>query len=343
MVRVLVSFQQTPGPDEAALIESLGGVVRHMYEIVPAIAAKMPPDNLDELAADPRVTSVELDSGAWALSEVTPWGVVRIGAALVHPQNKGAGVKVAILDTGIDLDHEDLTVAGDVTFVDDTTSGDDDNGHGTMIAGVVAGLINGIGVVGVAPEVELYAVKVMGQSGWLWWSDAIKGIDWAWKNDIQVVNMSFGGPNEPPRTVHNAIKRASRKGVILVAGAGNLGDEGYPDLVFYPAKYDEVISVGATDETDTRVITSSWGLSLELVAPGANIYTTTIGGYGTGGGTSLSTPHVVGAAALVIASGITDPAQVRQRLQETAYDLGLPGRDDEYGYGLVDAYAAATP
>ncbi|MEE9201868.1 MAG: S8 family serine peptidase, partial [Dehalococcoidia bacterium] len=290
VVTALVSFQQPPGLEEQELIRSLGGVIKHTYDVVPAVAALIPEDKLDELAADPRVVSVEEDSRARAVGTMVPGGLLQMYTGLARPQSGGGVVKVAILDSGIDLDHPGLAVAGDVTFVDGTTSGDDDNGHGTMVAGVVAA---------VAPQAELYAVKVMGQGGWLWWSDVIKGIDWAWRNDIQVVNMSFGGPNEPPKTVHNAIKRASRKGVILVAGAGNLGDEGYPDLVFYPAKYDEVIAVGATDETDTRVITSGWGPSLELVAPGANVYTTTKGGgYGTGGGTSLSTPHVAGAAAL---------------------------------------------
>jgi subtilisin len=343
VVTALVSFQQPPGADEEALIESLGGVVKYRYDVVPAIAALMPRGNLDALRADPRVTWVEEDSRARAAGTVVPGEPVQGIAGLSRPQSGGAVVKVAILDSGIDLDHPDLAVAGDVTFVDGTTSGDDDNGHGTMVAGVVAAVI-GEGVLGEgAPAIVIYAVKVTNEYGWIWWSNVIKGIDWAWKNDIQVVNMSFGGPNEPPNTVYNAIKRAHRKGVILVAGAGNRGHLGLEDSVYYPAHYDEVIAVGATDSTDTRVNTSSTGPSLELVAPGVNIYTTTIGGYGTGGGTSLSSPRVAGVAALIIASGITDPDEVRQRLQETAFDLGDPGLDEEYGYGLVDIYAAATP
>jgi subtilisin len=343
VVSALVSFEEPPGPDEEELIESLGGVITYRYEVVPAVAALMPVDSLDVLRENPRVTWVEEDSRAWASGEVVPWELIQTDAGLARSRDEGYAVRVAILDSGIDLDRPDLAVAGDVTFVDGTTSGDDDNGHGTMVASVVAALINGVEVGESAPEIELYAVKVMDRHGWVRWSNVIKGIDWAWKNDMDVVNMSFGGPNEPPKTVHNAVRRAHRKGVLLVAGAGNRGDLGLEDSVYYPAHYDEVIAVGATDEMDTRVSNSSTGPSLELVAPGASIYTTTIGGYGTGGGTSLSTPHVVGAAALVIASGITDPAQVRQRLQETADDLGPAGWDQEYGYGLVDAYEAATP
>jgi subtilisin family serine protease len=110
---------------------------------------------------------VELDTtlSACFTGEVLPWGVDRVDAVLAHPTNKGTGVKVAILDSGIDLDHPDLTVAGDVTFVPDTTSGDDDNGHGTLVAGIVGALDNDVGVIGVAPEASLYAVKVLNQNG----------------------------------------------------------------------------------------------------------------------------------------------------------------------------------
>jgi len=261
---------------------------------------------------------------------------------MVHPTNKGTGVKVAILDTGIDLAHPDLKVAGHVSFVDNIASGDDTCRHGTMTAGVVAALDNGTGVTGVAPEVELYSVNVMG-SGLPQWSDVMKGIDWSWENGMQVVNMSFGGADEPPPQVHNSIRRAYEKGLVLVAAAGNRGNLGAEDRVLYPAHYNEVIAVGGTNETGTKFGSSSTGPALELVAPGADIYTTTIGDYGYSGGTSLASAHVTGVAALLIASGVTDSAQVRARLQQTACDLGDPGWDEEYGYGLVDAYQALNP
>jgi len=351
-VRVIVTHVQGEDEEETKeirkavekLIKDIDGRVIHRYDIIPALAAEVPPDEIGTIEADPLVESVEMDGMAYALEEVLPWGVDRVDAELVHPTNKGAGVKVAILDSGIDLDHPDLNVVGDVTFVEGTTSGDDTYGHGTRVAGIVAALDNDIGVIGVAPEVELYAVRVMMNGGGVLWSDAIAGINWSWKNGMHVINMSFGSPNEPPPSYYNSIKQAYKKGVVLVAGAGNRGDLGLEDSVIYPAKYSQVIAVGATDDTDTRPADSSTGPDLELVAPGVSIYSTAMGGgYGYMTGTSTSSPHAAGVAALLIASGVTDNDEVRARLQQTAHDLGNPGWDEEYGYGLVDAYQAVNP
>jgi len=303
----------------------------------------VPADELKTIEANPQVESVDMDGQVHALGQVRtlgqvlPWDVAYVHTDMVERTNKGTGVKVAILDTGIDLDHPDLKVAGHVSFVNGIASGDDTDGHGTMMAGVIAALDNGIGVTGVAPEVELYAVKVM-QGGSFQWSDVMKGIDWCWKNGIQVVNMSFGDANEPPPPVYNCIRRAYERGLVLVAGAGNQGNLGLADSIVYPARCYEVIAVGGTDATGTRVADSSTGPALEMAAPGANIYTTTIGSYGYGGGTSLASAHVAGVAALLIASGVTDRSQIRAWLHQTACDLGNPGWDMEYGYGLVDAY-----
>jgi len=348
-VRVLITYVQgedEQGEDEGGkvekLIEEVGGSIIHRYKLIPGLAASVPEDEIDTLEASPLIESVELDTPAQVLAEVTSWGVVRINADDVHPTNKGTGIKVAILDSGIDLDHPDLNVAGNVTFVEGTTNGDDALGHGTMVAGVVAALINDTGVVGVAPEVELYSVRIM-ETGWLLWGDVIAGIEWACENDMQVINMSFGTVTEPPKPVKNIFKKAGRAGLVQVAASGKMGHLGLEDTIYYPAKYPQVIAVGATDETDTRIEISSTGPALELSAPGDNIYTTTIGGYGSGGGASLASAHVTGVAALVIASGITDNDEVREKLQQTAYDLGDPGWDAEYGYGLVDAYQAVAP
>ncbi|UCG54457.1 MAG: S8 family peptidase [Dehalococcoidia bacterium] len=276
--------------------------------------------------------------------EILPWGVERVGAELVHSQNKGQGVKVAILDTGIDLDHPDLWVAGNVSFVEGTVNGDDDNGHGTMVAGIVAALDNGIGVVGIAPEVELYAVKVLDSEG-VGTSCAIrKGIEWAIDNDMQVMNMSFGCISKLPQEVRVALKKAYQAGIVLVAAAGNEGtasDE--EDNIWAPARYRQVIAVGAIDELDNCYSSSSSGDTLELVAPGVNIYSTLMGGgYADLTATSASSPHVVGVAALLIASGVTSNDEVRQILQSTAEDFEPSGWDSWYGYGLVNAAEAVA-
>ena len=271
--------------------------------------------------------------------EMLPWGIDRIGATLVDNRNKGQGVKVAILDTGIDLDHPDLQVTGDVTFVPGTASGDDDNGHGTLVAGIVAALDNGIGVVGVAPEVELYAVKVLDSEGAGTCYAIRKGIEWAINNDIQVINMSFGCISNLSQEVKLALDKAYQAGIVLIAAAGNGGTTGGDgNNIWAPARYTPVIAVGAIDELDNRYSSSNTGDTLELVGPGVNIYSTLKGGgYGSITATSASAPHVAGVAALLIASGITSNDEVRQILQETAEDFGPSGWDSWYGYGLVNA------
>lgn len=344
MIDVLVTFYQPPGEEEIELIESLGGSANKVYHIVPTIAATMPSENLDELRADPRVKLVELDitlSSCFA-GEVLPWGVDRVDAELVHPSNKGTGVKVAILDTGIDLDHPDLTVAGDVTFVPETPNGDDDNGHGTLVAGIVGALDNDIGVIGAAPEASLYAVKVLNQNGSGVMSVILSGIEWAVDNNMQVINMSFGGAMGWPSAVIEALDNAYNAGIVIVAGAGNGGDaSGEGNNIWSPARYRPVIAVGATDEQDNRYTSSSTGYTLELAAPGVSIYSTAMGGgYGYISATSASSPHVTGIAALLIASGLTNNVDVRHRLRDSAEDLGESGWDTQFGCGMVNANLA---
>ncbi|MFC2059418.1 S8 family serine peptidase [Chloroflexota bacterium] len=337
----LVTFDQQPGPDEIALIESLGGSVNTIYHIMPTIAATMPTSSLAILENAPAVKIVELDIEILEAftGEVLPWGVDRVDAELVHPSNKGAGVKVAILDSGIDLDHPDLAVADDVTFVPGTTTGDDDNGHGTLVAGIIGALDNDIGVIGVAPEASLYAVKVLNENGSGVMSVIMSGIEWAVDNDMDVINLGMGGLGDWPNAVVEALDVAYDAGIVIVGGAGNGGNaSGEGDNIWAPARYQPVIAVGATDDQDSRYTTSSTGYALELVAPGVSIYSTAMGGdYGYMTGTSASSPHAAGAAALLIASGLTDNADVRYRLRDSAEDLGATGWDTLYGCGMVNA------
>jgi len=343
-VPVLIGFKQVPGPSEQALVRSHGGAIKYSYTLVPAIAASIPEPAIEGLRHNPNVTYVEPDSMVYAISEVLPWGINRIDAELVHQDNnKGAGVKVAIIDTGIDLDHPDLTVAGNVTFVAGTANGDDDAGHGTHVAGIVAALDNTIGVIGVAPEADLYAVKVLDSSGSGWMSDVVRGIDWASANEMKVINMSLGGGASS--TLETACNNAwnNGSGIVLVAAAGNSGNRsGTGDTIGYPAAYASVIAVAATDQSDLRARWSSTGPDLELSAPGVSIYSTYMnGGYATMSGTSMASPHVAGVAALALAAGVGSAGDVRNALVLTAEDLGDSGWDPKYGYGLVDAYEAA--
>jgi subtilisin family serine protease len=280
-------------------------------------------------------------------AETLPWGVDRIDADLVWGITTGDPVKVAIVDTGIDVKHPDLkdNLKGGVSTVNYTTSYNDDNGHGTHVAGITAAIDNEIGVIGVGPKIDLYAVKVLDRRGSGYLSDVIEGLDWAIQNKMQVVNMSLGTASNI-LSFQEAVQRVNAAGIVQVAAAGNSGGS-----VSYPAAYSEVIAVSATDKTDTIASWSSRGPEVDLAAPGVNIYSTYKGStYKTLSGTSMASPHVAGTAALVLTTtignwdldgdGLWDPSEVQQRLEATAEDLGVSGKDNLYGAGLVDAEKA---
>ncbi|MFC1971098.1 S8 family serine peptidase [Chloroflexota bacterium] len=348
MVKVLIGFDRQPGPDEVAVVHGAGGSIKHTYHLVPAIAASIPEAAIQGLLRNPKVTRIEPDITVYAIDTEldNSWGVKHIGAGIVHGDgNKGTGVKIAIIDSGIDYNHLDLddNYAGGYDFFNDDADPMDVDGHGTHVAGTIAAEDNGSGVIGVAPEAEIYALKAL-EGGTGDYSDVIDAIQWAVDNGIQVTNNSYGSSGYPGATVKAAFDNAYAAGVIHVAAAGNSGNLwGIGDNVIYPARWDSVIAVAATDTSDNRARWSSTGPDVELSAPGVNINSTLPGGgYGRMSGTSMASPHVSGTAALVIASGITDNDVVRQKLVDTANDLGDTGLDPKYGYGLVDAAQAVA-
>ena len=370
MARKIVIFQDGALSEAAreALVREFGGVVTKHLRLVNGMAVLLPPRAEEALVQRSEVTRVDDDLVVHARPrpenpgkppkatptpapapppEDIPWGVDRIDAELAWAITQGGLVKVAVVDSGIDLDHPDLKVWGGVNTINPRKSYNDDYGHGTHVAGTIAALDNDIGVVGVAPEAKLYAVKVLNRSGIGFLSDVIEGLQWAIDNGMQVVNMSIGGGGN--ETYHDAIIAVYNAGITIVAAAGNDGPS--EDTVTYPAKYPETIAVSAIDQSDTIAGFSSRGPEVDLAAPGVNVNSTwNDGGYKEGSGTSMATPHVAGTAALVIASGrATDTNnndrindEIRTLLQTTADDLGATGTDNLYGYGLVDAEEAAT-
>lgn len=279
-------------------------------------------------------------------TEVLPWGVDRIDAEKIWTTTTGDPIKVAVIDTGIDLRHPDLlsNIKGGYNAINPRKSPNDDNGHGTHVAGTMAAIKNTIGVVGVGPKINLYAVKVLGSSGSGYLSDVIEGLDWAIANGMQVVNMSLGTSSNV-LSFKEAIQRVNAAGIVQVAAAGNNGG-----AVNYPAAYPEVIAVSAVDNKDKIASWSSRGSEIDLAAPGVSIYSTYRGStYKTLSGTSMASPHVTGVAALVLTqaakcdtdlNGSCSPTEVQQRLEATAEDLGASGKDYFYGSGLVDAEKA---
>jgi subtilisin family serine protease len=252
-----------------------------------------------------------------------------------HPGILGEGVEVALLDTGIDMNHPDLqdNYLGGVDLVHGDLDPFDDNGHGTGVAGIVGAEENGYGLIGVAPKVGIWSVKMLrfDEQGSI--SDLILGIQWAVDKKVKVIGMSLG-TEEENQALHDAVQAATKAGVLLVAAAGNKGDR-----VLYPAAYPEVIAVAATDKDDARAWFSNMGPEVELTAPGTDCLTSAPGGgYLPMSGTSFAVPQVVGVAALLFSAGIKDAQQVRQRMDETAEDLGLLA--DAQGHGMVNAARA---
>lgn len=352
--RFIVVFDEAVNaPARNVLVERAGGVTLKNLNIINGKAVLLP----DRAAANilsrkAGVVSVEPDQLARVSAkpagggktppaqpaEVLPWGVDRIDAELAWSGSTGAGVNVAVIDTGIDLDHPDLAanVKGNVNMTSSTKNGDDDNGHGSHVAGIIAGADNEIGVIGVAPQANLYAVKVLSRSGSGWVSDIIEGLDWAVIHDMDVANMSLGASVDVD-AFRLAVANADAAGLIQVAAAGN---ESGP--VGYPAAYPQVIAVSATTDVDLLAYYSNVGPEVDLAAPGSSIFSTYKGGgYATLSGTSMASPHVAGTAALVLAAkGPLTTAQLKARLAATA-DV-LPGLStSQQGAGLVDAEEAS--
>jgi len=357
--RKIVTFR--PDATGSAQDQALAGAVK--VKSLPAVnAAVVLADSVDEQALqhDPRVLRIEDDpiatiqlyrrptQRARTLSaETLPWGVRSIKADRVWDRNgdqsiddgadTGQGVKVAVVDTGIDLSHPDLAanIAGGYNAIDPDQPPQDDNGHGTHVAGIIAAAADGAGVIGAAPRVSLYAVKVLGADGSGYYSDIIEGIEWCMKNGIQVINLSLGG-YQNVSALHDVIAEAARRGIVITAAAGNDGPA--ENSVEYPAKYPEVIAVAAYNASRDLTSYSSRGPEVALAAPGDDILSTfPEGAYQTLSGTSMATPHASAAAALVIAAGVTDPAAVRARLYRTA---DKHGKGSFSGSGQVDAERA---
>jgi subtilisin len=383
--RVLIGFRGRP---DAAALSRLGARIQYVYDLVPAVAAEVPSGRVGAVKRVPGVLYVEPDYPVYAtggaalspltsvrplfdpLTEVLPWGVARIHAPEVWlglpgavPPNMGAGVKVGIIDTGIDYTHPDLAanyVLG-YDFVNKDWDPFDDNGHGTHVAGIIAAIDDGpnvlyggntVSVVGAAPQVSLYIAKSLDSDGVGTTSNIVAALNQAAKYGVDVVNMSIGSPFSS-RTLRAACDHAYAAGVLLVAAAGN---EALPWLDV-PARYGSVLSVAAINEANQRAAFSNYNSSLELCAPGVDVLSTMPGypvtltqapygyqmDYDALSGTSMACPQVTAAAALVVAAHPEwTNVQVRQRLDATAEDLGAPGRDRYYGYGLVDAAAAAS-
>jgi len=350
-------FSRSEHPVPSGIDREVLGYDVNRYD-APILMAALTDDDIAALRDHEDVVAVEEDGEVRALAindytvegvpEITaqtvPAGVAQIKAPDGWGASQGLAIKVFILDTGIDSDHPDLVanLKAGKSFVPSESSTEDFNGHGTHCAGTVAAAFNGQGVMGVAPYAYLHPVKVLSGTGSGQWSWLIAAIDWVTeKKGPRILSMSLGGGGAPA-ALEQMVDSAYDDGCLLVAAAGNSGPG--EDTVNQPATYDNVVAVSAIDGSDLIASFSSRGPEVELAAPGVNVLSTwRDGGYRPLNGTSMACPHVSGAAAMAWGAHRTiNNKQVRKLLQATADNLGPAGRDEEYGFGRVDAAQAAV-
>lgn len=354
-VSVIVKFKERI--DNGA-ITKVNGRISTRYHVISAVAAEIPAVTVENLRKNPNIVYVEFDQprfiqgkiilkgkpGSVQPPQALPWGVDRIDAEKVWKKNQGEGVNVAIIDTGIDPDHPDLVTSIEGVFSaipPNPSTVDDHYGHGTHVAGTIAAVNNEIGVVGVGPQIDLWIIRASA-GGILLLSDLLEAYQFcidSWfdsdpNNNIQVMSMSYGGGYS--EVEDDMLQIAWNTGIVLVAAAGNEGSD-----VIFPAALPNVIAVSAMNMEDEVTSWSNRGPEIDLAAPGSRITSTYLRGtYATWSGTSMATPHVSGAAALAIARHprMTN-AEIVQLLFDRAEDLGEPGFDIYYGYGLTDVQA----
>lgn len=282
---------------------------------------------------------VETDIPIKMFADTIDWGISRIGADKVWSSGSGSGIKVAVVDTGVQKDHPDLVsnLLVGYDFVNGDSDANDDNGHGTHVAGITSSSFNQAGVVGVGHSAKILPVKVLNAQGYGYLSDVAKGIYYAADNGARVINLSLGSPTDS-LILKDAVNYAANKGVLVVAAAGN--DGGAP--CSYPGAYTNAVCVVATDKNN--LLASFSNIGGELAAPGVYNYSTYIGStYKYLSGTSMATPHVSGAAALLMSICTTcSTSEIRTLLRESAIDLGEVGKDILFGYGLIDLTTAVA-
>jgi len=268
------------------------------------------------------------------VGQETPWGITKVQAPAAWNVTQGEGVKLAVIDTGIDLTHPDLApnIKGGWNAITTEDDFNDDHGHGSHISGTIAAVDNDQGVVGVAPKVSLYSVKVLDKNGLGNVDDILAGMQWAVDHKMEIVNMSLGS-NEFYPDIADMVSAMVQAGVIFVAAAGNSQGP-----VGYPAAYPGAIAITASDINDNISLLSNRGPEIAFIAPGMEVRSTSIqDGYKIRSGTSMAAPHVSGLMALYVAKhkGAT-PAQARAALAEASHKLpNVP--DIGQGAGLPDA------
>lgn len=339
--RIIIGFNEQI---ELSVLDDTPYQLHHRLDKINAIAVTVPAEFVEDLHKYEEIAWIEQDQIVKTSQQKIEWGhQVTIPLHARKLDINGNGVKVGIIDTGISTQHPDLQISNGISFIEGNPSYNDDNGHGTHVAGIIAAENNNIGVLGVAPGVELYAIKALDKTGEGRQTDIIAGLEWAAEQDLDIVNLSITS-HQPSIALEKATNKANQEGIILVAASGNI-DKGAGQVgadIMYPARYPAVISVGSVDQNLIRSNFSYIGGSLDFVAPGEKIVSTYINEQGTGyleqSGTSMAAPYVTGIVALYKQVYPNLDWKILQPILTTnVIDLGDKGKDAIYGYGLIQA------
>ncbi|MGB9862023.1 MAG: S8 family peptidase [Candidatus Bipolaricaulaceae bacterium] len=353
--QILVKFKPGATPEAVAEVHRrLGGQVLQVIPGIDVQVVRVPLGRVPEMVraysleklvefAEPDYVAVAFDVVPNDPGYVNQWALPKIQAPKAWDITKGSpDIPIAILDTGIDQDHEDLAtkIVANVNFTTSRTV-DDRYGHGTHVAGIAAAITNNAkGVAGVSFSCSLMNVKVLGDNGSGQYSWIANGIIWAADHGAQVINMSLGG-SSTSSTLESAVKYAYGKGLVLVAAAGNSNT----DAPSYPAYYPECIAVAATDQNDAKASFSNYGDWVDIAAPGVDIYSTLPNhnnrlrtrNYGYLSGTSMAAPHVAGVAALIKAQ---NPSLTSAEIANKLISSGDPTTGFTTTIPRVNAYKA---
>lgn len=360
----IIEFKTAPAssPSPEEMIRKHGGKIIHTYEgkdVLNGVAASLSSEALQSLQQEELINSISLDgklSIAATSSNDTPKGITRIKSDIVPVSRYPEDINVAVLDTGMDASHPEIkeNVEGGRNFTSgDESEWDDNNGHGTHVAGIIGALDSDEAhsdkkLLGVSPKSNLFAAKAFNEDGKGQISDVISAIEWIRNQpqdrEIDIVNMSFAGkkPENSQDPLHEVISAAEEEGITFVTGAGNQGEELQNTI---PANYPEVISVAAMNpETDAFASFSNYGENIDVIAPGVHILSSWKNElYWRYSGTSAAAAHVSGTAALYIGNMDSEPSpeEVKTFLKESGTRNDWKGNPGETNYPLVNAIRAA--
>jgi thermitase len=270
------------------------------------------------------------------------WHLPKVKANQAWDLRPGGNGMIAIVDTGVDSGHPDLSSNINLSlgydFINSDNNPDDDNGHGTFVAGIASAVINnGQGISGISENAQIMPLKVLDANGEGYESDVALAVRYAADNGAKIINLSLGG-DTPSQLLEDAVNYADSLGSIVVASSGNEG----ASTLSYPAAYPAAIAVGSTNQTDQKSAFSNWGTNLDIMAPGEDIISTFMGSaYASGDGTSASAPIVSGALSLVMSGGAINKTEALNRLKTNSDKVGLvgyngSGYNTQYGYGRIN-------